>query len=134
MILQINEKWKWAAKDKSGTLYLFTDKPFRGASAWDSLSGLRRNVDDLFSGILPDYEWQDSLHRIENGELIKHVELRVDDKVMVRNKPQGMWRKRYFSHFNGEAIYCFAGGMTSWNAGETFESWNEWRLPNKDEE
>ena len=30
-------KWKWIARDKSGTLYLYTVKPDKGRYAWEFL-------------------------------------------------------------------------------------------------
>lgn len=62
------------------------------------------------------------------------TDLKIDDKVMVRNYDNKEWLKRYFAGIsdNGK-IFVFCDGVTSWtNNGSTIE-WNQWRLPAEDE-
>lgn len=61
-------------------------------------------------------------------------DLKVDDKVMVRNSDEDLWKRRHFSHFdhNGRVV-CFDAGCTSWSADDYVAPWNHWRLPNEDE-
>jgi hypothetical protein len=133
MKLQLDKKWKWAAMDAGGEWCIFEYEPKKYGNEWFHSTGECINIDGIV-GDLPTTPWQDSLHRIINGELVKHVDLKVDDKVMVRNCG-GDWHKRYYSHNNDAGrTYCYADGTTSWTHGNSGPvPWDEWRLPTPEE-
>lgn len=54
--------------------------------------------------------------------------LEVDTKIYVSTKelPE-VWHRRYFSHFEGDKVYCFDAGGTSWSTG-AITKWSNWKL------
>ena len=51
----------------------------------------------------------------------------VDTKVLVRDKPDDEWIKRYFARYDGNKVYVFRDGRSSWNnVGITY--WQETKL------
>lgn len=128
--MKINDKWKYTAMDESGHWHLYVDKPTLDSRSWNTHGDYTRVLLGVFApGSFPYCDWKDSLHQIIEGELVKP--LKVDDKVMVRDNCI-VWRPRYFSHFSGKHIQCFADGRTSWSAKDT-TLWDEWRLPTEEE-
>lgn len=53
-------------------------------------------------------------------------EIAVDTKVIVWNNGESK-SNRYFSHFSGGQIECFADGKTSWTTTRT-TGWTYWEL------
>ena len=51
----------------------------------------------------------------------------VDTKVLVRNKPDDNWLKRYFAKYEDGKVYVFKDGRTSWN-NEGIIHWQETKL------
>ena len=70
----------------------------------------------------------------ENRDLLWNVEdeadwdeVEVDTKVLVRDKPDGAWVKRYFAKYEDDKVYVFKKGRSSWNnVGITH--WQETKL------
>ena len=51
----------------------------------------------------------------------------VDTKVLVRNKPDDNWLKRYFAKYEDGKVYVFKNGRTNWN-NEGITHWQETKL------
>ena len=65
-------------------------------------------------------EWLKDIH-----EEFYKSSLKVDDRVWVREFGEE-WEPRYFSHFDGNDIYCFIGGRTSFTITAT-NYWPDWQ-------
>ena len=70
----------------------------------------------------------------ENRDLLWNVEdevdwdeVEVDTKVLVRNKPDDNWLKRYFAKYEDGKVYVFKNGRTNWN-NEGITHWQETKL------
>ena len=70
----------------------------------------------------------------ENRDLLWNVEdevdwdeVEVDTKVLVRNKSDDNWLKRYFAKYEDGKVYVFNDGRTSWN-NEGITHWQETKL------
>ena len=70
----------------------------------------------------------------ENRDLLWNVEdevdwdeVEVDTKVLVRDKPDGEWEKRYFAKYEDGKVYVFKNGRTNWN-NEGITHWEETKL------
>ena len=70
----------------------------------------------------------------ENRDLLWNVEdevdwdeVEVDTKVLVRNKPDDNWLKRYFAKYEDGKVYVFKNGRTSWN-NRGITHWEETKL------
>ena len=70
----------------------------------------------------------------ENRDLLWNVEdeadwdeVEVDTKVLVRDKPDGEWVKRYFAKYEDDKVYVFDDGRTSWNC-RGITHWEETKL------
>ena len=70
----------------------------------------------------------------ENRDLLWNVEdevdwdeVEVDTKVLVRDKPDGEWVKRYFAKYENGKVYVFDDGRTSWNC-RGITHWEETKL------
>ena len=51
------EQEMWVARDKDGTLYLFTQKPSKMNDSWAGILGTRRG--DLPRTMFPEIKWSD---------------------------------------------------------------------------
>ena len=52
----------------------------------------------------------------------------VDTKVLVRDKSDGEWVKRYFAKYEDSKVYVFKDGRTSWNNEGITQHWKETKL------
>lgn len=84
----------------------------------------------LFFGPLPEVpkEWIE----VEDKPIL--TDLKIDDKVMVRDIDDAGWKKRKFAGIsdNGD-ILCFVSGCDSWANIMSPQKWKEWRLPTEEE-
>jgi len=65
----------------------------------------------------------------QNAFTLPRPQLKVDDKILVRNHDSHSWHKRYFAGWSAnEKIMTFMNGGTSWTQEHTYE-WNEWKIP-----
>ena len=61
------------------------------------------------------------------GDKLDWDEVEVDTKVLVRNKPDDNWLKRYFAKYEDGKVYVFKNGRTNWN-NEGITHWQETKL------
>lgn len=55
----------------------------------------------------------------------------VDTKILVKDKYERCWKKRYFAKMDNGRVRAFANGATSFSAeGETI-LWDEWKYPDE---
>ena len=71
----------------------------------------------------------------EDRELLWSIEdevdwnkVEVDTKVLVRDKYNGEWVKRYFAKYEDSKVYVFKDGRTSWNNEGITQHWKETKL------
>ena len=71
----------------------------------------------------------------ENRELLWETEdeidwnkVEVDTKVLVRDKSDDEWVKRYFAKYEDGEVYVFKDGRTSWNDVGITQHWKETKL------
>ena len=74
--------------------------------------------------------YDESIHH--NFDLVEYnpaKDLKVDDRILVKDKSCIVWYPRHFSHIgkNGK-VYTFDGGCTSFTAVNT-TAWEEWKYP-----
>ena len=55
-------------------------------------------------------------------------EVEVDTKVLVRDKSDDEWVKRYFAKYEDGEVYVFKDGRTSWNDVGITQHWKETKL------
>lgn len=59
----------------------------------------------------------------------RRPDLKVDDRVMVRDHKDYPFMKRHFAGWADDGrIECFADGCTSWSVG-IVQTWDEYKLP-----
>ena len=85
--------------------------------------------------ILSEYASMSLEFSTENRDLLWNVEdevdwdeVEVDTKVLVRDKPDGEWEKRYFAKYEDGKVYVFKDGRTSWNDVGITQHWKETKL------
>ena len=83
---------------------------------------------------LSEYAYMSLEFSTENRDLLWNVEdevdwdeVEVDTKVLVRDKPDGEWVKRYFAKYEDGKVYVFKNGRTSWN-NRGITHWEETKL------
>ena len=71
----------------------------------------------------------------EDRELLWSIEdeidwnkVEVDTKVLVRDKSDDEWVKRYFAKYEDGEVYVFKDGRTSWNDVGITQHWKETKL------
>ena len=57
----------------------------------------------------------------------------VDTPILVKDREDGDWLKRYFAKYEDGYVYAWGNGCTSWNADNTY-AWNHTKLAEGEEE
>ena len=61
--------------------------------------------------------------------------LAVDTPILVRQKPDDLWRKAYFARWDLNDCVAWYEGRTSWSASNSLITiWSEWKLPEESSE
>lgn len=124
------EGW-WVAKDEDDAVFLFDTKPKKTKITWDVDGGMMFGLPDGFLSIDLG-PWDQSLHQIVNGKLIKRCEFKKGDKVMAGDRENSLSR-RYFSHYEAGSYRCFRDGKTEWSSAGGTTPWSICRLPTEEE-
>ena len=84
---------------------------------------------------LSEYESMSLEFSTENRDLLWNIddetdwsEVEVDTKVLVRDKSDDEWVKRYFAKYEDGEVYVFKDGRTSWNDVGITQHWKETKL------
>ena len=59
--------------------------------------------------------------------------IEVDTPILVKDREDGDWLKRYFAKYEDGYVYAWGNGCTSWNADNTY-AWNHTKLAEREEE
>lgn len=58
-------------------------------------------------------------HCIDIGKKLNVVDwstVKVDTKILVRDRENDNWRRRYFAYYKNGEVYVYCNGKTSWSA------------------
>ena len=101
----------------------------------DDLSGKNAKIKITKVYDLSEYASISLEFSTENRDLLWNIEdetdwseVEVDTKVLVRNKPDEEWIKRYFAKYEDGEVYVFKDGRTSWNDVGITQHWKETKL------
>lgn len=59
--------------------------------------------------------------------------IEVDTPILVKDREDGDWLKRYFAKYEDGYVYAWGNGCTSWNADNMY-AWNHTKLAEGEEE
>ena len=59
--------------------------------------------------------------------------IEVDTPILVKDREDGDWLKRYFAKYEDGYVYAWGNGCTSWNADNVY-AWNHTKLAEGEEE
>ena len=100
----------------------------------DDLSGKDPKIKITKVYDLSEYASMSLEFSTENRDLLWNIEdetdwskVEVDTKVLVRDRPNDEWEKRYFAKYVDGKVYVFKEGKTSWNS-IGIEHWQETKL------
>lgn len=114
----LNQKWKYAARDISGSLYLYDKKPEIEGNVWsiDGFQGEAKKINELFDTYkIGDVDWKDSLiSRDEVDTLPRHI------TDLIRNG-------NFISAIKEHRLY-FGTGLRE--AKDACDAWREANIPN----
>jgi len=85
---------------------------------------------EMFDDLDLGDDYKQSLRQVVNGNVIMPLpELRVDDRVQAWR--DGKWCNYHYACFDGDVMFVFTYGRTSWSAGESQEiiAVEQWKLP-----
>jgi len=100
------------------------------------LSNAVKNINALYNVV---GEIQGRLIKLENQDVIElpdiRLDLTVDTPILVRQKPDDLWRKAYFARWDLNDCVAWYEGRTSWSASnDLITIWSEWKLPEENSE
>ena len=76
--MKIQERWKWAAMDSDEKWHLYEARPKKHADEWRPpslpLAGKYTSVPNGLFSDAPQCDWQNSLHQIIDGEMVKYCD------------------------------------------------------------
>ena len=100
----------------------------------DDLSGKNAKIKITKVYDLSEYASISLEFSTENRDLLWNIddetdwsEVEVDTKVLVRDKSDDEWVKRYFAKYEDGEVYVFKDGRTNWN-NEGITHWKETKL------
>ena len=101
----------------------------------DDLSGKNDKIKITKVYGLSEYASTSLKFSTEDRELLWETEeeeidwnkVKVDAKVLVRDKPHNKWLKRHFAKYEDGKVYVFKDGRTSWNS-RGITHWEETKL------
>jgi hypothetical protein len=64
----------------------------------------------------------------------KPCQFKKGDRVLVRGSKGYGWRRRYFSHMNGDHFMCFTGGADEWSTAGDVIQWKYCKPWSEDDE
>ena len=101
----------------------------------DDLSGKNAKIKITKVYDLSEYASMSLEFSTENRDLLWNIEdetdwskVEVDTKVLVRDRPNDKWVKRYFAKYKDGEVYVFKDGRTSWNDVGITQHWKETKL------
>ena len=101
----------------------------------DNLSGKNAKIKITKVYDLSEYASISLEFSTENRDLLWNIddetdwsEVEVDTKVLVRDKSDDEWVKRYFAKYEDGEVYVFKDGRTSWNDVGITQHWKETKL------
>lgn len=101
----------------------------------DDLSGKNAKIKITKVYDLSEYASISLEFSTENRDLLWNIddetdwsEVEVDTKVLVRDKSDDEWVKRYFAKYEDGEVYVFKDGRTSWNDVGITQHWKETKL------
>ena len=101
----------------------------------DDLSGKNAKIKITKVYDLSEYASISLEFSTENRDLLWNIgdetdwsEVEVDTKVLVRDRPNDDWVKRYFAKYKDGEVYVFKDGRTSWNDVGITQHWKETKL------
>ena len=104
------------AKDSNNEVYYYEIKPSINTNTWAIDGNFECNILNCIEITEP---WDDSLYYVKDGVATKVVTFVKDQKVLVRDKEDNPWVKRYYSHETNGKHYVFINGQTSWTTTDT---------------
>ena len=87
-----------------------------------SLIGESNNIDNNSCNISVE-KWCESEY-VEPS--IDWSKIEVDTPICVSDNTEGIWKNRYFAKYEGDKIYAWSGGRTSWSANNETD-YTRWR-------
>lgn len=134
-------------KNRSGRFYLVVEGTLIGEE-WCRLSHFKEDLSNNYSNLdimkVWDIKEEDAyfrkytaLHEVERrftpvfdrDKIIDWSRVQVDTKVLVKDKDDSKWLKRYFAKYEDGKVYTFGGGATSFSFnGCSYSSWDEAKL------
>lgn len=68
-------------------------------------------------------------------DVVDWSEVPVDTPILVKNRYEDCWHKRYFAKYENGVVFAFSCGSTQWsNDGDTLVSYDEAKLANNTNE
>lgn len=124
----------FVAMDSDGVTWAYTDKPRIGHNfnCWNLTKGTATGINTSFFNTIDLGPWNQSLHVVKDGKLIKYVELpdlAVDTPVWVRYSGHTDWTKRHFAYWGEDGkMWCWNRGCTSFTQQNGTFWWPEYSL------
>lgn len=61
------------------------------------------------------FAWANS----EHIDKVDWTKVKKDTPILVRNNINDYWHRRYFANFDGDKVFAYSDGGTSWSASKT---------------
>lgn len=118
--------YKYLATDLYGSECIFKTKPKKQGDKWcdKDNSGMYLPI-NLWLSLWKDEEPKSITELLGINE-VDWSQVPVDTKIIVSDDEKN-WRKRYFAKYEGDIVYAWSNGCTSWNA-EDVVYWNYAKL------
>lgn len=86
--------------------------------------GLKCEGLDCVSCMLLQRFWLDEEYKELEEPGVDWTQVAVDTPILVRNSDDSDWTKRYFATYDGNFVYSWRAGTTSWTADGIRSAWN----------
>ena len=108
-----DDGWRYYAKDISGCVFLTKKEPAMIDNILDvTIGGLVKSVDTI-AEIMPNIDGCGILDIAKELGIVDWSKVAVDTPVLV-DETERLQVKRHFARFDGEHVYYYGNGRSSW--------------------
>ncbi len=113
-----DDGWRYIVGGDDGTfVYVTKNKPFILDGMYRA-NGDKYRCIEIISGILPSLEACDVINIAEELGIVDWSKVEVDTPILV-DETERVQVKRHFARFDGEHVYYYGNGRSSWTFGST---------------
>lgn len=113
-----DDGWRYYAKNVCGGAFLTTKKPIICQDVLEITSGGTTKCINFIREIMPEIDRNGLVDIAEELGIVDWSKVEVDTPILV-GETERVQVRRHFARFDGEHVYYYGNGRSSWTFGST---------------